>query len=365
MAIRMGFTDTEKICKYCYEHHLRLDSLDAGNCTDGYLKTFDLDAFRKDKLSFFSKDVKRFPEDDIIPEGFDVMVLRQARYMPIKSHTHEYLEFVYLMEGTTTEVIDGKTYTMEAGDLFLLAPGTTHYDVTFNDDALLFFIMARARTFDTAFHSLIQHDDILSTFFSHVLFHDLQDTYILLKTAGDEILKRHIYELFLEFESVDSYTSRIANVEFEWLCIHLLQKHIFSIQDAAAHQRSINMKKILFYAEENYRTVTLDDICRKFSYSRGHLQRIIKKNTGSTFSEFVAGIRIRRSCELLKNQSLQIHDIADAVGFHDDSSFFRCFKKQMGISPSAYRKQFWSDQAASSASASNQSFIISSSIASS
>ena len=173
MKISMDFTETEKICKYCYEHSIKIDECVGGPVTDEALRAFDLESFRKDKLSFFSKDVERFAEDAIIPKGFDVMVLRQARYMPIRSHSHEYLEFVYLMEGTTTEIIDGKTYHMEPGDLFLLAPGTAHYDITFNDDALLFFIMARSKTFDTAFLSLLKHDDILSTFFSHIVFESI------------------------------------------------------------------------------------------------------------------------------------------------------------------------------------------------
>jgi len=338
MKITMDFTDTEKICRYCYDNNISLDAVDAGEIDDTDLNAFDLDAFRNDKLFYFTRNVKRFAEDIIIPEGFDVCVLRQARYMPIRNHSHEYLEFVYLMEGTTIEVIDGIRYNMEAGDLFLLAPGTEHYDITFNDDALLFFIMAKTKTFDTAFLSLLKHDDVLSRFFSHVVFNRLQDTHILVKTAGDEILKTHIYDLFTEFGDMNSYTSRIANVEFEWLCIHLLQKHIGSIQEPDTDEKAVNVKKMLFYIEEHFRTVTLDEVCSRFGYSRGHVQRIIKKNTGTTFTEFMTNIRIRRSCELLKNPALPIREIAEAVGFNDESNFYRSFRKKTGLSPSEYKK---------------------------
>ncbi len=335
--MKMEFTDTEKICKYCYDNNISLDRLDAGEVEDEGLKAFDLETFRNDKLFYFTRNVKRFSEDVIIPDGFDVMVLRQARYMPIKNHSHEYLEFVYLMEGTTIEVIDGIRYDMEAGDLFLLSPGTDHYDITFNDNALLFFIMAKTKTFDTAFLSLLKHDDVLSRFFSQVVFNKLQDRHILIKTAEDDILKTHIYNLFAEFEDMNPYTSRIANVEFEWLCIHLLQKHISNIQDTDSDERSLTVKKILFYIEEHFRTVTLDEVCARFSYSRGHVQRIIKNETGLTFTEFVSNVRIKRACELLNNLSIPIREISEAVGFNDDSSFYRCFKKQTGISPSSYR----------------------------
>ena len=210
--------------------------------------------------------------------------------------------------------------------------------MTFNDDALLFFIMAKTKTFDTAFLSLLKHDDILSKFFSRVVFNKLQDSYLLVKTADDEALKTHIYNLFMEFSEVNPYTPRIANVEFEWLCIHLLQKHISNIRDTAVRHRFVDIGKILYYIEENYRTVTLDEVCRRFSYSRGHLQRSLKKNTGWTFTEFVTSIRIRRSCELLKNPAIPIREIMEAVGFRDDSTFYRSFKRIMGRSASEYRR---------------------------
>ena len=77
MRMKTEFTDTEKICKYCYENNISLDKLDAGEVKDEGLKAFDLDTFRNDKLFYFTRNVKRFSEDIIIPDGFDVMVLRQ------------------------------------------------------------------------------------------------------------------------------------------------------------------------------------------------------------------------------------------------------------------------------------------------
>ena len=99
------------------------------------------------------------------------------------------------------------------------------------------------------------------------------------------------------------------------------------------------MKKILYFIEEHYRTVTLDEVCERFNYSRGHVQRILKKNTGETFTEFVTNIKIKRACELLKNHALPIRDIAEAAGFNDESNFYRSFRKKTGLSPASYRKQ--------------------------
>lgn len=338
--MKIPFTELEKICKFFYEHNMdfrRFLESDEDNVAGSL---FDLDQLQMDKLTYFSHDQSYFREDLIIPEDFDVMILRQARYLPVRKHSHEYVEFVYLMEGTTTEVIGDTKYRMEEGDIFLLAPGTEHYDITNNDDALLFFIMARIQTFTTAFLSLIQHDDFLSVFFSQIIFNNKQNAYMLFRTGDDQNLKHRMYELYQEFTKMDAYSSRLANNGFEWLCIHLLQHHISNIQDTTSHHSSLNLSDVLKYIEENYRTITLDDVCEKFNYSRGHIQRVFKQSTGFTFLEFVTRIKINRACKLLQNDSLTVQNIAEELGFNDDSSFYRSFKKQTGLSPSEYRKKY-------------------------
>lgn len=49
--------------------------------------------------------------------------------------------------------------------------------------------------------------------------------------------------------------------------------------------------------------------------------------------------RVRHAKELLKDPSMRIADVSEAVGFLDVAHFSRVFKKQEGISANEYRNK--------------------------
>jgi two-component system response regulator YesN len=48
-------------------------------------------------------------------------------------------------------------------------------------------------------------------------------------------------------------------------------------------------------------------------------------------------IRIDRACELLRDRSMKLSDIAHSVGYNDEKYFFQVFKKYAGMTPNQYR----------------------------
>ncbi|GJM80120.1 hypothetical protein HMSSN139_26160 [Paenibacillus sp. HMSSN-139] len=50
-------------------------------------------------------------------------------------------------------------------------------------------------------------------------------------------------------------------------------------------------------------------------------------------------IRLSKACELLKQPSLLIKEVAEQAGFPDIYYFSKAFKKKYGVSPLTFRKQ--------------------------
>ena len=63
------------------------------------------------------------------------------------------------------------------------------------------------------------------------------------------------------------------------------------------------------------------------------------RHTGKRFSELLNQIRIQKAKELLKEPSLRVCDVSEAVGFLDVAHFSRVFKKQTSCSSKEYRNQ--------------------------
>lgn len=90
---------------------------------------------------------------------------------------------------------------------------------------------------------------------------------------------------------------------------------------------------------KNYDTpITLKDISREILISPYHLQRIFKREIGSTPHQFLLQIRLKKAKELLEIGDLTIAKIAKMVGFQSISHFSMVFKKEYHFTTSKCTK---------------------------
>jgi AraC-like DNA-binding protein len=70
-----------------------------------------------------------------------------------------------------------------------------------------------------------------------------------------------------------------------------------------------------------------------------------KKNVGKTFTEYRNEVRINASLKLLRETDLNILSIAENVGIHDLSHYYKLFRQYTGMTPRIYRMKYASEQA--------------------
>ena len=84
-------------------------------------------------------------------------------------------------------------------------------------------------------------------------------------------------------------------------------------------------------------TYTVEDLAKDLYISRVQLYRKVKAIFGISVSEHINNIRLEKSKELLKKSTLNISEIAYAVGFSSPSYYSTAFKNKYGISPKEYK----------------------------
>ncbi len=184
--------------------------------------------------------------------------------------------------------------------------------------------------------------------------------HILLWSAGDfERCRAQIYELLVlisrttvsagayprqTLKDSHRYFTEISRLQdFDALCLWLakemgrLMDNIFDYSE----MRHANMvHQTIQYINEHYQEkITLESLSYQVYLSPTYLSRVFKEEIGETVTSYINRIRIDRSRELLRKKSLSVADIAQMVGFEDQSYFTRVFKKQIGKSPLKYREQ--------------------------
>ena len=100
------------------------------------------------------------------------------------------------------------------------------------------------------------------------------------------------------------------------------------------------IKKVIDEINRRYtEKISLQELADKCGLSSGHLSTLIKRETGASFSDYVAEKRMEDAKKLLLKEGLSIEEVADQVGYNDYFYFTKVFKKHEGLSPSAFRKQ--------------------------
>ena len=86
------------------------------------------------------------------------------------------------------------------------------------------------------------------------------------------------------------------------------------------------------YIQFNYsHDISVDDIAKAVGVSRSHLYRVFMSNVGQSPIDYLTHYRISEACSLLS-----IAEIAVSVGFFDQFYFSRVFKKVKKVPPSKY-----------------------------
>ena len=81
----------------------------------------------------------------------------------------------------------------------------------------------------------------------------------------------------------------------------------------------------------------LAHIASLVGYSPEHISRTFHKETGIPYRTYCDRIRMRRAAALL-HQEVPLAQIAESLGYSDESSFIRAFRLMYGITPNVYRR---------------------------
>ena len=97
------------------------------------------------------------------------------------------------------------------------------------------------------------------------------------------------------------------------------------------------LMEITNYIQENYPSVSLEDLSEKFYLSKPYLSNYIKEKSGMTFGEILKKVRMKKARAMLKGTSMTVENVAESVGYQNVEHFNRLFKKMYQMTPVQYR----------------------------
>lgn len=118
-----------------------------------------------------------------------------------------------------------------------------------------------------------------------------------------------------------------------WHNNELIQLYENRLNEAMAKQLFLNAR------------LTVDDLAEATDIPKAHLADYFRIYQGQSFYQWLAQYRIQHAQQLLglTSKLLKIEVVAKESGFQSKTSFNKYFKDALGMSPSAYRQEMWSN----------------------
>ncbi len=238
-------------------------------------------------------------------------------------HTHEHYEIININSNSkVTFFICGREYECNSNSVMLSPPGAPHYIVRSFAGVKRILINFRA-----------EYIDIFKEFCGIDIDSIFKNSAVRFSDENMDILTDIAAEMTNEFKK-DRKSPRLR------LLLALFLDRI-SCPDSIIEPKGGSSlgRRIYEYIQANYfEAITIEMLCDVFMTNRNKICKSIKEESGMTFSELLHATRIKRACELLKNEKMSIGRISEKTGYSSLRYFSDVFKKHTGLSPSGYRK---------------------------
>ncbi|MGD2035607.1 MAG: helix-turn-helix domain-containing protein, partial [Bacteroidales bacterium] len=110
--------------------------------------------------------------------------------------------------------------------------------------------------------------------------------------------------------------------------------------DKIYNNLEILMKEEELYINPDLQISTLSGL---ISVPQKQLSQVINLKTNQSFNDFINTYRIEKNKKLLQEShtsGLTISEILYKVGFNTRSSFYKCFKENIGVTPTEYKSKY-------------------------
>lgn len=264
-----------------------------------------------------------------------------------KEHIHNEFEIFIVLKGSGIAKIKNKSYSLKAGDIFLINSGEVHsymrdplysLDVEDTGDVPLFLFVQISN------HCLREYfPQIRTTVFNSCNLRDyLSDEEanstinLLVQSAKLYFTEEPLYQL--------NVLSNIAKVMVS--CYKEVPHEIISeAQKTNLKQKNLRVERIISYIDANFETqIRLQDLAEQENLSPTHFSHLFTSLFGVTFQNYVNIKRMEQCIRLMPNKEKTLLEISYESGFSDPKYMNRMFIKHFGYTPKEYRKRLGMEQ---------------------
>ncbi|NIF28527.1 AraC family transcriptional regulator [Pantoea sp. Tr-811] len=254
------------------------------------------------------------------------LVLSEARFSSFSFGRHYHLDYHVglITDGVQRQALNGETVYLTPGTIQLMPPGEIHDGNSAGDDAYtLKTFRVSAELLRDVTQELTGRDQ-----FSALGGAVLQDVSLSLQLAR------------LHQSLRDGLNTDPLFAESQWLMLLgqlFAQARMVKPDFVKGSLSAIQWQRVRDYCNEHLaEKISLEELAALCGLERFHFLKLFKHTVGMTPHAWLVRLRLERACVLLSHTQWELTQIAQEMGFYDQSHFNRAFKQAFGVAPSRY-----------------------------
>ena len=264
----------------------------------------------------------------------DVILQRISNTKLASPHTHDFMEFVYILGGKSLHKVNGVEYPMDRGDLLIVNYDEVHSFST-TPETLYYNILIKPTVIDKNLEKC-------------------RDLFLLFEAGPFQSFKSLVngscrcIHFSPEERDCFEYMLRLLEGELDRLDVgyeltvqagvNFLLTMIFRKMRKNLPEHPNQFKEILTYIDGHCaETLSATDLAKICHYTPPYFSRIFRKYTGLTFSEYVKRLRIGKACARIR-EGRGGPGLYTQVGYTNKTTFYKHFRQVTGMTPLEYRK---------------------------
>ena len=158
---------------------------------------------------------------------------------------------------------------------------------------------------------------------------------LLIQPKQSDLLRRK----FAEINTI--WRSSLANKNYRAMSVFYRIMAELS-QPTAEDVTADTMRTVLRYIHHHFNesTLSVKELAKISGMCETTFYQTFHKTCGMTPKAYILNCRLHHACTLLSTGDVKIYQVAENCGFTDEKYFMTAFKREMGISPGKYQKQF-------------------------
>ena len=256
------------------------------------------------------------------------------------SHVHDFLVLVHVEDGEVTLRVDARTWSLRAGDVVVVAPGTVVTPLAEPADPgtqvwTLFFPA-----------DLVDADAPSSPFAWRA--HPLLYPFTRGGRPGGERLHVPPADRAAWLAGLDALAEELrdrrdgyaeaARAHVTLLLVRLGRLATDVPADLRDHDETL-VAAVFDALEARFcEPITARDVAAAVGRSPGHVTTVVRRRTGRTVGRWVTERRLQEARRLLAATDLTVAAVATRVGYRDPGYFIRRFRAAHGLTPQEWRR---------------------------